>query len=314
MNQPSTDANGTEPAFASPTVTTNRDGFRLISEHVGDIDAQIRARGLERHAYELDLHGYTVVENALQPDAVKTLRQALLTIAEQDEGQPIDSLGSTHDNRTQEVMLLLSRGGRPFEELVQHPVTLALITYLLGQSCTISSVTGYVKGRGQTALGVHSDTAYVPDPLPAYAQLANVNYCLTPYTVADGCLRVVPGSHRYCHRPRDGHGAKDAVPVEAPPGAAIVFHGNTWHGAYPKTSPGLRLTISSLFCRMYMRPQERYDEIIGDDALGRNPSRFRALIGKDIPTGWRSVADAERILGLRKANASTYYRTRSEHA
>jgi ectoine hydroxylase-related dioxygenase (phytanoyl-CoA dioxygenase family) len=314
MKELKIDADGNGRGLAGPTATATGNGFRLITDHVIDIDKEIRAAGLERHAYELDLNGYTVVDNALRPAAIEALRQELLLIGEQDEGQPIDPFGRTHENRTQEVMLLLSRGGRPFEELVLHPVTLPLITYLLGQSCTISSVTGYIKGPGQTALGVHSDTAYVPDPLPPYAQLANVNYCLSDYTVADGCLRVVPGSHRYCHRPRDGQGTAEAVPVEAPAGAAIVFHGNTWHGAYSRTVTGLRLTLSTLFCRMYIRPQERYDEIIGDEVLDRNPPRFRALVGKDIPTGWRSVADAGRITGLRKANAGPYYRTRSEHA
>jgi ectoine hydroxylase-related dioxygenase (phytanoyl-CoA dioxygenase family) len=314
MDQRTNGESLTEVGHLGVPSTASEDGFRLITEHVAEIDKEIRGAGLERHAYELDLNGYTVIENALQPEQVETLRRQLLSIGGQDDGRPIDPLGGTHENRTQEILLLLARGGRPFEELVLHPLTLPLITYLLGQSCTISSVTGYIKGPGRTALGVHSDTAYVPDPLPPYAQLANVNYCLSDYTVADGCLRVVPGSHRYCHRPRDGQGAAEAVPVEAPAGAAIVFHGNTWHGAYPRTSSGLRLTLSTLFCRMYIRPQERYDEIINDETLDRNPARLRRLVGKDVPTGWRSTADAERILGLRKVNAPTYYRTRSEYA
>lgn len=195
-----------------------------------------------------------------------------------------------------------------------HPVVLPLITYLLGASCTISGVTGYVKGTGDKALGVHSDTAYVPDPLPPYAQLANVNYCLTDYTEMDGCLTIVPGSHRSCHRPRGGEGADEAVPVEAPTGAAIVFHGNAWHGARPRRNPGLRLTVSTLYCRMYMRPQERYDAIIGDEVLSRNPPRFAQLIGKEVPTGWQTTAEAERIVGLRKQHAGRYYRTRGPHA
>jgi ectoine hydroxylase-related dioxygenase (phytanoyl-CoA dioxygenase family) len=104
------------------------------------------------------------------------------------------------------------------------------------------------------------------------------------------------------------------VPVEAPAGAAIVFHGNTWHGAFSRTAPGLRLTLSTLFSRMYMRPQERYDEILGDEVIDRNPPRFRTLVGRDVPTGWRSIEDADRIVGLRKTNAAAYYCTRSEHA
>jgi ectoine hydroxylase-related dioxygenase (phytanoyl-CoA dioxygenase family) len=288
--------------------------FRFISDHLADIDAKIRANGLESHVYRLEAVGYTVIDNALTEGEVETLSSALLALADQEDGQSATPRGGTHKNRTEEVMLLLARGGRPFERLVLHPVVLPLITYLLGASCTISSVTGYVKGAGDTALGVHSDTAYVPDPLPPYAQLANVNYCLTSYTAADGCLTIVPGSHRSCHRPRGGEGADEAIPVEASAGAAIVFHGNTWHGARPRRNLGLRLTVSTLYCRMYMRPQEQYDAIISDEVLSRNPSRFRELIGKDLPTGWRTTTEAERIGDLRKQHAGRYYRTRGPHA
>ncbi|MGH3939526.1 MAG: phytanoyl-CoA dioxygenase family protein [Pseudonocardiaceae bacterium] len=298
----------------STSQSTGEDGFRFISDHLTDIDTSIRVNGLESHVYELETAGYTIIENALASTDVETLTNVLLTLAGEDDGHTVDAQGGTHENRTQEVMLLLSRGGRPFEELVLHPVALLLITYLLGASCTISSVTGYVKGRGETALDVHSDTAYVPDPLPPYAQLANVNYCLTDYTEADGCLTIVPGSHRSCHRPRGGEGAQEAIPIEAPAGAAIVFHGNTWHGAKPRRNPGLRLTLSTLYCRMYMRPQERYEAILSSDVLDRNPSRFGELIGRDVPTGWRSTDEGRRIVSLRKENAGRYYRTRGPHA
>lgn len=294
---------------------TNQDGFRFISDHLADIDASIRANDLERNVYDLETAGYTIIENALTTTEIENLADGLLALASEDDGHPVDAGdGETHEDRTQEVMLLLARGGRPFEKLVLHPVALPLITYLLGASCTISSVTGYIKGRGDTALGVHSDTAYVPDPLPPYAQLANVNYCLTDYTEADGCLTIVPGSHRYCHRPRGGDGAREAIPIEAPAGAAIVFHGNTWHGAKPRRNAGLRLTLSTLYCRMYMRPQEHYETILGSEVLDRNPPRFGELVGKNVPTGWQSTTEARRIVGLRKENAGKYYRTRGVHA
>lgn len=287
--------------------------FRHLAELVADADRDVRARHLERHVYELELNGYTVVEDALPAPARAELTSALLTAAAEDDGVPVDAGGAGHRDRTQEVVLLLARGGRPFEELVLQPTTLALVTYMLGPNATLSSVTGYLKGRGDTALGVHSDTAYVPDPLPPYAQLANVNYCLTDYTEADGCLTVVPGSHRYGHRPRGGDGAEEAVPVQAGAGAAIVFHGNTWHGARPRTAPGLRLTLSTLFCRMYMRPQERYEELLSEEVLCRNPELFGRLVGHEVPTGWRSRAEAERIVARRRDHAATYYRTRGQH-
>lgn len=304
-----TSASGGETIPPNLPAPASQSDFRLIGDHLSDINHLIRTQGLEQHVYELETSGYTIVEGALGPTQRQTLTDVLLEVAGQD-----DALGAGHTDRTQEVVLLLSRGGEPFEELVLHPVTLPLLTYLLGASCVVSSMTGYLKGPGDTPLGIHSDTAYVPDPLPPYAQLANVNYCLTDYTEADGCLTIVPGSHRYCHRPRDGQGTRDAVPIEAPAGAAIVFHGNTWHGALPRRNPGLRLTLSALYCRMYMRPQERYSDILNDEVLARNPPRFRELVGCDLPTGWGSTAESRRVFKLRNARAGQYYRTRGLHA
>jgi len=65
---------------------------------------------------------------------------------------------------------------------------------------------------------------------------------------------------------------------------------------------------------MYMRPQERYDELVSDEQLARNPGRFRTLVGLDVPTGWDALDEAERIARLRRRRAPLYYTTRSEHA
>jgi Phytanoyl-CoA dioxygenase (PhyH) len=201
-------------------MTTDHNGFRHLSELVVDIDNAVRRLGLQDHIYELEVQGYTVVENALGAVQRERLSGALLAAAAADDGAPIELDGRRHRDRTQEVFLLLARGVRAVEELVLHPTTLTLITYLLGASATLSSVSGYVKGPGDTALGVHSDTAYVPDPLPPYAQLANVNYCLTDYSEAHGCLTVVPGSHRYGHRARCQHQLVPPSSFTAIPGTA----------------------------------------------------------------------------------------------
>ena len=270
--------------------------------------------GLERHHHELELFGFTVIRDALDPGSIAVLTNQLLSLAAEDDGRPVDVVaGETHRNRTEEVVLLLARGGEGFVRLALEPRALALATSLLGRSCMLSSLTGYVKGPGSDGLGVHADTAFVPDPLPPYAQLVNVNYCLTDYTVDDGCLTMVPGSHRYCHRPRHAHTDVDTEPIETPAGSAIVFHGNTWHGARPRRNPGVRLTLSVLYSRMYMRPQESYADLLDDAMFDRHPARLRQLVGRELPTGWGSAAEAEEIFRRRKARSGEYYRTRSVH-
>ena len=48
--------------------------------------------------------------------------------------------------------------------------------------------------------------------------------------------------------PSPGDGVEDAVPVEAAAGSLIVWHGNTWHGAYPKETDGLRMNVTTYMC------------------------------------------------------------------
>jgi Phytanoyl-CoA dioxygenase (PhyH) len=285
-----------------------------VHETLRAVERRLDDLNLGRHYKELELSGYTVIPGVLDGSARAELRSTLLTLAGENETRDPDLEGGTsHFDRTQEVVLLLARGGVPYEQLVVTPRVLALVTALLGQSCTLSSVTGYVKGPGSGGLGLHADTAFVPDPLPPYAQLANVNYCLTDYTVDDGCLTVVPGSHRYCHRPRHADAAVETEPVEAPAGSAIVFHGNTWHAALPRRKAGLRLTLSVLYCRMYMRPQESYADVLPDAVLDRNPPAFRQLVGRELPLGWRTAQEAAEVFLWRRERAGEYYRTRSVH-
>ncbi|MEV4614266.1 phytanoyl-CoA dioxygenase family protein [Kitasatospora sp. NPDC049258] len=297
--------------------STRDEGHRPLTDGLGELRARLAP--LERHVVDLDVLGYTVIENALSPSALADLRGGLLSAAAEDDAArggaaPVDlRSGAGHRDRTQEVVMLLTRGGRAYEELLVRPEPLQLITYLLGRNRVLSSMTGYVKGPGSTGLGIHSDTAYVPDPVAPYAQLANVNYCLSDYTRADGCLRIVPGSHRYGHRPRGDLAAESAVPVEAPAGSAIVFHGNTWHGAHPRTNDGLRLTVSVLFARSYLRPQEHYGPALTPGFLDRNPPIVRDLLGLDLPTGWSTPAEAADVVRLRREKAPSFYRSRAQH-
>ncbi|WP_067473421.1 phytanoyl-CoA dioxygenase family protein [Nocardia amamiensis] len=291
-----------------------RDDYPRITDGLRELHDAIAELGMDKHIVELETAGYTVVPDVLTPPDIGALTDDLVTLAEADDDRRVDLLdGSSHRHRTQEVPLLFLRGGTRLRDAARHPRTLLLVRYLLGNSCVLSSFTGYVKGPGRCELGVHSDTGYVPDPLPPYAQIANVNLLLTDYTAENGCLTMVPGSHRYCHRPREGQGVREVVPVVAPAGSAVVFHGNTWHAAMPRTAPGVRLTLSILYSRLYMRVQEDYARAFGADRLAALPSELRVLVAPDIPTGWRSVDEARVVMARRRENSRLYYRTRGQH-
>ena len=97
---------------------------------------------------------------------------------------------------------------------------------------------------------------------------------------------MVPGSHKYCRLPADGEGEDVAVPVEAPEGSLILWHGNTWHGAYPKRTDGLRLNLTTYVCNRRLKPQEDFLANVTQEMLDRNPVEFAHLVGADDWMGW----------------------------
>ena len=99
----------------------------------------------------------------------------------------------------------------------------------------------------------------------------------------------MPGSHKLCRHPKPGEGVQDAVPVEAPAGSVLVFHGNVWHGAFPRKNPGLRLSVNAYYCGPHYRTQESFWGRITDEMLARNGDRFRELVHYDDRWGFQDA-------------------------
>lgn len=272
-------------------------GDWAATRDLNGVYADIRALGLETNLAELEAFGFTVIEGALSPDLTLRLRRAVLDAWEARYGRQLDL---DHETELKEVELAayLLFKDRVFEEAVLNPKPLALITYLLGQSCWLSSLTSHVKGPGDVGLLLHSDTANgVPAPFSAYSHVANCNYALTDYTEAGGALAMVPGSHRLHRQPtrwevnlagneRNPH----AIPIEVPAGSAVIWHGNTWHGSFPRRIPGVRANLATYFCRQYMAPQEIYaDSSEAAEVVARHgrDSRMAQLLGFNHFNGWR---------------------------
>lgn len=259
-------------------------------ERFRDPLCDLRRLGLEHHAAELDSYGFTIVEpgRAAAAGFVDEVLQQILAIAERHSGQRPDlQHADIHAGGSawgQHLFYLLLE--HPvFEQAMMNEVVLALITYLLGESCVLSSMNSILKGPGTDFLPLHSDTAMVPAPYPAYAQVANATWLLTDYDRASGALSFWPGSHKFCRTPtsREVADIERFVPVVAPAGSLVVWHGNTWHGAFPRQVPGLRVNLIIYFCRIYMQTQEWYRDRVSAEALARNDDRFRHLVGLENP-------------------------------
>jgi hypothetical protein len=273
--------------------------------------AEIRRLNLEVHAWELDAQGFTVLEpsRVASPDFVDRLRESVIQSVRSREGDAFEKASNGDDAypRSPFGQVFFQAGflrdGPIFEQALMNEQVLALVTYLLGESCVVNHLSGMVKGPGPDALPLHTDQniSGAPPPFPAYAQVANATWLLTDYSVQNGSTCFVPGSHKWC-RPPTRHEAVDlsiAMPIEAEAGSVMIWHGNTWHGAPPRSAEGERVSLVTYFSRRYHHMLEpdfmRLYELLPPEAFERNPDRFSVLVGKQARQGYPASGDAVAI-------------------
>jgi ectoine hydroxylase-related dioxygenase (phytanoyl-CoA dioxygenase family) len=249
---------------------------------------EIRRLGLVENAWELDSLGYTVIrpEQMGSQALAARLQARILELSEEKTGvRPDVETGQTHQHfasklgRAQMMKDVLLQDPL-FEQALMQPQVLALVAYLVGESGVLDTMNATLKAPGPEFLSLHVDTGQ-PAPLPPYAQVANATWVLSDYTVENGATCFIPGSHKWGRTPLE-HEQVDlsmAVPVEAKAGSVLIWHGNTWHGAFPRTAPGLRVALIMYFIRWYLRPQVGYADKVTPEALARNGERFARILG-----------------------------------
>ena len=183
---PPPDSEAVEDAFAGAFLPDDS----LVDPAMARTREAIVALGLEKQAFDLDTLGYTVLPPAeLQAgDLALRLREALLDFAAEKAGGVRPDLrgGGAAGVRTavgQGQFLHHVLFKNPvFEEALLNPRALTLITYLLGESCVLSSMNAMIKSAGPDNLELHTDQVGTPAPLPAYALVANATWALTDYS------------------------------------------------------------------------------------------------------------------------------------
>jgi hypothetical protein len=268
---------------------------------------EIERLGLERHILEIETYGLTVIPPEKHGAAALVDRawEKVLDLCEQRAGvRPDTATGSTHTGRYfLPALFYLIFKDRVFEELLMNETALAVVTYFLGESCVLNGSSVFMKGPqepspdGRLQLGLHSDMMNHPEPFPTYAQHMNTTWLLTDYSKEEGALAWVPGSHLSCRHPLGDDGLAQAVPVEARKGSLVIWHGNTWHGSYYRTVPGLRAGMAYEFVRGYIRTVEPYRENVPREILDRNPPRFAKLMGQHLHHGWMDEGPDMKKLG-----------------
>jgi ectoine hydroxylase-related dioxygenase (phytanoyl-CoA dioxygenase family) len=133
--------------------------------------------------------------------------------------------------------------------LARHPGVVGVLTRVIGPNVKLMQSMLFVKAEGRPGQAWHQDEAHIPT---RDRSLTAAWVALDDATVENGCLWVIPGSHRQgvlfptrvqedprfdCTDEAHGFGfaPSAAVPVEVPAGAVVVFDGYLLHRSLPNT-------------------------------------------------------------------------------
>jgi ectoine hydroxylase-related dioxygenase (phytanoyl-CoA dioxygenase family) len=208
--------------------------------------------GLGDALREIDDVGYTVIEDAIEPDLIDALNDQLLRL-EAHLGI-VPATNAFEGTKTVRIYNLLAYGP-DFARIPLHPAVLPLVESVLDPGLLVSSLSSIAIDPGETAQPIHADDQVLPLPKPHPPTVCNTMWALTDFTEANGATRVIPGSQKADCSPIFGsHYA--SIPAEMAKGSVLVWHGSLWHGGGANTTSERRIGIAMNFCAGYIRQQE----------------------------------------------------------
>jgi ectoine hydroxylase-related dioxygenase (phytanoyl-CoA dioxygenase family) len=231
--------------------------------------------------------GAVIVEDLLESDLLARFNaelDPLLAGASPDhEGQFLnEAIGWFFGQQTRHVTGVAGKSPVFANEILPHPVFLAVSDAVLGSSCASYQLNiAHVldRGPGSEQQYLHRDELvwiHLPQPHEE-VQLASV-IALGEFTAANGATRVVPGSHRWPadRVPTDA----DLVPAEMAAGSAVIYLGSTIHaGGANVTSTERRRGMHVSYCVGWLRTEENQFLATPLEAVRAMPRRSQELLG-----------------------------------
>jgi ectoine hydroxylase-related dioxygenase (phytanoyl-CoA dioxygenase family) len=141
---------------------------------------------------------------------------------------------------------------RPMYNTLADPATVDVLTQVIGPNVKCMQSMLFIKASGKPGQAWHQDEFFIPT---RDRSLLGAWIALDDATVENGCLWVIPGSHKHGvlwpqHQQRDArfdcageathfpYTDEDAVPVEVKRGSIVFFNGYLLHRSLPNYAPG----------------------------------------------------------------------------
>jgi ectoine hydroxylase-related dioxygenase (phytanoyl-CoA dioxygenase family) len=269
--------------------------------------------GISEHLARIEVDGYTIVTDAIEPDLVTSLRDTIRRLERELDLRPRETAAEGH--ATLRMYNLLAKDP-VFQKMPVHASVLPIVERLLDRGCLLSGMTAIDIGPGEMPQPMHGDDIVMSRHLqrPHAPMFGTSMWALTDFTAENGGTWFVPGSHKFADTP-DAPGALDNVDVQKltmPAGSVMIFHGSLWHGGGANTTTDeWRCGVNVQYCPGFVRQQQNPYLGIPADIAATFSDRLLSLLGYRLYKGIMGHIDGaspgEFVFGDRFAE--TAYKT-----
>ena len=255
-------------------------------------------------------NGYYVLPDALTPAEVEALRAETTAICKGERGY-VDGFEPNVPGESEEDILrryLCIHFPHKISELMLgylgHPQIADLLTQVIGPNVKCMQSMLFIKATGKPGQAWHQDEHFIPT---RDRTLTGAWIALDDATVENGCLWIIPGSHkRGVLWPQHDHEDtrfdcagetygfpytdEDSIPVEVKAGSLVFFNGYLLHRSFPnRAQSGYRRVLVNHYMSAesllpWRGPKEGQHMAIAD-------YRDILMIAGEDPYGWKPLEE-----------------------
>ena len=231
---------------------------------------------------ELANTGFTILEDFMHSAMLRRMRERV------DELFTLEGAHSGSEFRTEENARRLANlvdKGDVFREAIVQPEILTLVETVLGPEFKLSSLNvRSANAQSESVQPLHVDMAALPDEKGF--SVCNCVWMLDDFTLDNGPLRVVAGSHRSGQRPQDVLADPyaphpDETLVTGRAGTVVVMNAHAWHGGTANRSPRERRALHSFYCRRDLPQQQYQKQLLRAETQAALSPELRRLLALD---------------------------------
>jgi len=250
---------------------------------------------------DLNERGYTVLEEFMAPEMLEAIKSRVDELFHEEGGKA--GCEFKQEPNTDRLANLVDKG-EVFVQAIQMREILQCVEYVIGPQFKLSSVN--VRSPWPNSNWVqplHIDGGGLPDDKGHY--VCNSVWMLDDFTLENGAIRMVPGSHRLHKRPQEVLSDPTLpyageVLLTGNAGTVVVMNAHMWHGATANRTNQRRLAMHVYYTRRD-KPQQLYQKkFLRPEVQSGLSELARRILALDDPENDRISSEIINISGFLK--------------